>query len=191
MRARRGRGAVRPSRGRTGRGGPSGAAPHPPAHHPPIDAQAHGAPALDQRAVDARVLDRLDAGGRARRLEQRAVEVQAALAQRQRGRAADRGEVGLGADAEPVIAHAVQRPPAGRLGQPQPPQHVHARRHQPFAARLLAREAPLLEQRDPYTGAPEQHRQRRAGDAAARDQDVRDGGHGSGTNRGLPPISSR
>ena len=118
--------------------------------------------------------------------------MQAPLAQRHRRRALDlAGKLRLGADAEAVVAHAVQRPSSRRLRQTQPAQHADARRHQPLATGFLAREPALLVELDAQSGATQQHRQRGAGDAAARDQDIRDVGHGIGTNRGLPPITAR
>src|SRR5438046_2438058 len=50
----------------------------------PAHAQADRAPVLDDRAVDGDALECLDAAGGARRLEQRAVEMEAPLSQRHR-----------------------------------------------------------------------------------------------------------
>ncbi len=69
-----------------------------------------------------------------------------------------------------MVAHAgerVGRRPrrAGRAAE-----NGDAGRHEPLAARLLAREAAGLEELDAQAGAPEQDGERRAGGPAARDQ---------------------
>jgi hypothetical protein len=82
-----------------------------------------------------------------------------------------------------MVANASQHGTADRFAQAEPLQHADAGRKDALGARLVARKAPLLEQLHLESGAPEQDRERRSGDAASADDHLR---HSSpGTKRGL------
>jgi len=139
-------------------------------------AQPDGAAALDGGALDGRLFEHAHARRGARRSQQRLIQRPPPLAEDDR-RAAVRPhrELGLGRQAEAVIAHRRQRPTTDGGAQAMPLQHRDARGHDAFAARLLARKLLRLVQLDGQPGPPEQQRQRRARRPAARDYDV---GHG-------------
>ena len=143
------------------------------------DAQPDGTVAGALDPLDLGVLEDGHAGRGAGRVQQRPIEMESPLPQRDDAAA----ERALGGQTKAVIADRLQRAAADSLTQPQSIEHRDTGGQDSFAAGLLAREAARIVDVDPQPGASQQQRQRRPGGTGPRDGDIYR--PGQGTNLGF------
>ena len=149
------------------------------------DAQPDGAAAGAFDPLDLGVLEDGHAGRGAGGVQQRPIELQAPLPQRD----AVTAKRAFGGQAEPVVAHRLQGAATDGGAQAEPIENRHTGGQDPLTARLLAREGARIVDVDLQPGPPQQQRQRGARRAGPGDRDVYR--PGQGTNLGLSANACR